>query len=132
MRGAGREAKEVHLPDAPIKDRRIRDAVEVRGNSQSETRGAATPGGATRIAPVVHPAARIAGKNVLGIEIENRPAEYHRRTDGESARPATRRQRRSAVEDPCGLPEFAAIISHVELVSAVIVKGRRSGIRRSR
>ncbi len=129
--GAQRDAKEMHLPGAPVQDRRIGDAAEVRGHSRSETRRAAAAGGAARIAPVVHPTRVVARENVLCSEVQYRAVEFVRRADGYAARPVPRREGRCAIEDSCSLPEFAAIISDVELVREVIVKRRRLGIRRT-
>ena len=114
--GSGLDGETNFLPGAPIQDRRIGDAAEVRGHSRSETRRAAAAGGAARIAPVVHPTRVVARENVLCSEVQYRAVEFVRRADGYAARPVPRREGRCAIEDSCSFPEFAAIISHVELV----------------
>src|SRR5437667_11991663 len=84
--GSGLDGETNFLPGAPIQDRRISDAAEVRGHSRSETRRAAAAGGAARIAPVVHPTRVVAREDVFCSEVQYRAGEFVRRADGYAAR----------------------------------------------
>src|SRR5438874_9408527 len=123
----------MNLPGASIENRRIdntRGTAEVGRHSRSETRKSATcSGGATRIAPVIHAAVIVASEDVMCVVVEYRACEFVRRADGYPGGPPCS-FRGCAIEHPCDFPECSAIISHVELVCAVIVKRRRASVRR--
>src|SRR5947209_2911585 len=122
----------MNLPGASIEDRRIDDTrgtAEVGSHSRSETRSTASPGRATRIAPVVDPTVIVASENVMCVVVEYGAGEFVRRADGYPGGPPCS-FRRCAIEYSCDFPECSAIISHVELVCAVIVKRRRASVRR--